>query len=601
MGMVFTWLGLIDNTSLWRDVPRVCKRWAYLCQVQSHGVKLTYQIDVPQRTDITAVRASKIVARMKAAASRHCSPKEVTIRVTGHRNAIEIRRIVYAAADWITGLAINTDRFEYGEDTTVDVECVRAIVNLCPNLIRLGLVGMCSARLSREYVPYDSHDALLNELCSKLPRLRTLLLSHWMVSSKGMLHLAKCQELTSLNVGWRDMSSDSTLSKILNMCPELTIDNITTGSFGDHAIEADAYKMGHLKRKWKLGCTDRIGDGGRRFLLANCPNIVDITVHYTDAVGSHLLCALADSNLRLQKLRLHGRPRIGGHLVCFTEESVIKVLRTMRALVHVELVECGKLTHKTLIALAETCAPLLTTLKIFTRQSDGMRGSFVQLLERCHSLEHLELHEKDGQIGEIEFDALTRTCLRLKSLALDCSDQAEYPWTQYALDDLTQLHRLRQLRKLDIRRRTTNGPDTIGLLCAKCDWLTCIRLTGSAVQSETEVAVVVAKMVHLTELEVKSNNVWWSSTAGFDGCKAPLQKLTIKGGQTLRPAAATYILGKVHTLRRVEFGGCYRLEGSFLRKLAASFPNVYIVHPAYQALGMAVYEEDEGLGPPPHR
>jgi hypothetical protein len=599
MGMVFTWLGVIDNTCLWRDAPRVCKRWAHICRVQAHGVRLTYQLFMPARCELPLDRIPRIINRMKVAARRHFNPKEVTICITGHKSAIQISRIAKVAADWITGLAINTILFEHGEDTCVDVDCVRDIIKHCPNLIRLGLVGMCpSSRRSYEYVPYNMHDFLLEEVCLRLPALRTLELSHWNLSSRaGVRHLANCPDLSSLTFGWRSMTTDATLAKIIQDCPKMSLSGICTGFHSDLASNADAFREGYLKTKWEIGCTDQITSAGVAYMVDQCPNITDFSLSFS---LNNVLGTIADSKLRLTTLRLDGSMDMANATVCFSEQTVIKLLQTMHTLVHVELVECKLLTHKTLRALAATCGPQLTTLKIVSRHNDSMRGSFAALLERCLSLEHLELHETDGQIGEIELDVLTRSCSRLKTLVLDCSDQAKYPWTQYALDDLRPLHRLRQLRKLDIRRRTTNGPDTIGLLCGQCDWLTSIRLSGSAVQTQTDVAVIVATMAHLTELQVRSKLVLWSSSAGFEGCIAPLQKLSIVNAQSFRPAAATYILGKVHTLRRADFSGCYKLDGAFLRRLARSFPNVYIVHSAYQALGMAMYEDD-GWPAPPYR
>jgi hypothetical protein len=407
-------VGTLDNTTLWRDVPRVSRRWATVCQTRSLGVDMVFQITYTCGSGhnnchcpggggvrvsrhalppiIPLMRAERTVALMgqiKAAAQRHYHPRSTIVVVKGVRYTDVICRIAELGADWINGLVISAPTTEGNASpptTKPDQECVAHVMDHCPNLVHLGFAHR-DCDITERAPPTGADNALLARLCARYPRMQTLDIDGWDVTSTsdGLGCLAACPMLTAVRMRVVDYPTDEIVARIISSCPQLRLDNMVYSNKGDLAHAADALSLGPRKKQWLMNPTDKLSIHGAQAMLEACPNIEYAEIWPWE--GSAVLGLVAMHCRHLKRLDLR-----------YIYADLLSVMRDCKELEHVQLHGCGSLTSAVLEGMATTCGPRLRTLSLAELPNEVTAEALGKLLKSCTSLKHLTLRQCGHQL-----------------------------------------------------------------------------------------------------------------------------------------------------------------------------------------------------------
>jgi hypothetical protein len=545
LAMILAWVGPLNNTSLWRDVPRVCKLWAEICRTHPLGVHMEFDVYFSGRLFL---HLGAVMAQIKASASRHYHPRTTVIHITGRPTISNTATIAKAGAGWINGIVFDFCRTIY--------ECISPIVKLlvkyCPNLIHVGLPVPRGFGL----VKPEGMDEELAILCRAFPNLETLDISNWPISSgTAMLPLTGCKALRGLKINYH--GDGLGLAGVMEGCPNLSLANVDARGMTDRCLRAEQKARGprvtavsHLQHSFVTPT------GFDQFLEA-CPNVTTVRLCNPNNPGETIRSVAARCS-KLATLKLEGTDHWDTYTDAFLQEVALACRRT---LTHLVLHDCYRLTSDSLATIGTVLGPTLTTLRLRLSHFSVNSSSYIWLFTRCVALKHLEVTSSRHELTRRAVDTLTKHCLKLETLKLGFATES------HGFGGFHRFGSLLQLRELRLKR-CINTPveNAFRVLSSTCTLLTTLEIHSVHVLSDRDVRPIVRGLKSLEVLSLYPTTATLTRRS-FGKGQAPLKQLTLHRNAGMCFGELSAIIGLLPALQVVDVSWCRRIQAKHAKQL----------------------------------
>jgi hypothetical protein len=584
LALIFAWTGRLDNTTLWRDVPRVCKLWADVCKSHPLGVCMEFAV---QFVDRRGRESAGLVEHVHALAHRHCRPRSTILHVSGPGSWNEVAEIAEQGGKWINGFIVESGcRLRSGYYSTMGPQLVHTIAEHCPNLIHIGLP------VSRGYdlaVP-GQMDEMLAILCAAYPHMETLDISHWPLSDKGsLLPLTGCTKLRGLSIGFH--TAGMGLATVMERCPNLHLANIEARGLPDGCLKVEQERRGSKVTVATYTNNSSVTAKGFDAFVKACPNIKTVRM----SCPRHPLAAMTSVAARCSKLTT--LVLVGSDTWdTFTDDMMDAVIALRRVtLTNLDLQDCHALTSETLALIGFFLGRSLTTLRLRLSNATLRATTYATLFGKCSTLKHLDLVVRRNELTEEVVAAITTKCPQLETLRLG------YACGSHGFGGYHGFGSLLQLRELTlIRCGNTPTENTFRTIGSTCLLLTKLEIHSLHVLSDRDVRPIVRGLKALQVLSLYPTTATLTRRS-FGKGQAPLQQLTLHRNAGLSPDELSAIVALLPALRTIDVSWCRRIESRHAKQLMLQYLNLTVLcRDDCTFYPVAKFTEKRLLGIPPY-